>query len=218
MTFRKLNATSASLSDVKTVLSETGTLFGSGGLLLYLDEIQYFNRKQQQSLLEYVEDGRVTLIASTADNPYFFLYNALLSRASVFEFKPVSPDAMLPVLTRALDYLNAETGQSKTVSPDTVRFIAGLACGDVRHAIVLFENAYHAATDSEITRSDAEAFHFGVGALSDDLHYDLLSCLRKEDRCRHAGHAAADHGDPGAHRISRSIRPKRSRYCPSGMP
>ncbi len=181
MTFRKLNATSASLSDVKAVLEETGNVFGSNGILLYLDEIQYFNRKQQQSLLEYMEDGRVTLIASTADNPYFFIYNALLSRSSVFEFKAVAPGAIVPVLGRALDYLNRETGQQKTVSDEVCSYVASLAGGDVRHAIVLFENAYHAA-DSEIRKEHVEDFHVGIGALSDDLHYDLLSCLQKSIR------------------------------------
>ncbi len=181
MTFRKLNATSASLSDVKAVIGETGNLFGSGGILLYLDEIQYFNRKQQQSLLEFIEDGRITLIASTADNPYFFIYNALLSRSSVFEFKAVAPEAIVPVLVRALDYLNRETGLQKTISPEVSLYIASLAGGDVRHSIVLFENAYHAA-DGEITRENVEDFHVGVGALSDDLHYDLLSCLQKSVR------------------------------------
>ena len=91
MDFHKLNATSASLNDVKEVLRQTGNVFGSGGVLLYLDEIQYFNRKQQQSLLEYMEDGRVTLIASTTENPHFYVYNAIISRSSLFEFKPVAP-------------------------------------------------------------------------------------------------------------------------------
>lgn len=182
MAFRKLNATSASLSDVKAVISETANVFGSGGILLYLDEIQYFNRKQQQSLLEYIEDGRLTLIASTADNPYFFIYNALLSRSSVFEFKAVAPDAVVPVLGRALAYLNEENNAKKTASPELCAYIGQLANGDVRHSIVLFENAYHAA-DTEIKREHVESFHGGTaGALSDDLHYDLLSCLQKSIR------------------------------------
>ncbi len=181
MEFRRLNATSASLSDVKAIISETGNLFGSGGILLYLDEIQYFNRKQQQSLLEYIEDGRITLIASTADNPYFFIYNAILSRCSVFEFKSVQPAAYLPVLRRALDYLNNETGLQKTASEEMLTYIGQLSGGDVRHSIVLFENAYHAA-DVEITKEDIRAFHITAGALSDDLHYDLLSCLQKSIR------------------------------------
>ena len=182
MEFRKLNATSASLTDVKNILSETGNLFGAGGILLYLDEIQYFNRKQQQSLLEYIEDGRITLIASTADNPYFCVYHALLSRCSVFEFRPVEPAAAVPVLRRALEYLNDETGQDKTATDAILRQIAALAGGDVRHAVVLFENAYHAA-DGEILREHAVAYSGGnAGGLSEDLHYDLLSCLQKSVR------------------------------------
>lgn len=181
MTFRKLNATSATLSDVKEILGETGNLFGSNGILLYLDEIQYFNRKQQQSLLEYIEDGRITLIASTADNPYFVIYEALLSRSSVFEFKPVDPKGMLPVLSRALSYLNEESGLSKSASPELFTYIGQLAHGDVRHAIVLFENAFH-ASDGEITKENVESFHGLPGGLSEDLHYDLLSCLQKSIR------------------------------------
>ena len=181
MEFRKLNATSASLSDVKSIISETGNLFGSNGILLYLDEIQYFNRKQQQSLLEYIEDGRITLIASTADNPYFFIYNAILSRCSVFEFKAVKPHAVVPVLRRAEQYLNEETGMKKTASEEIMRYVGQLANGDVRHSIVLFENAYHAA-EQEILREHVESFHITAGALSEDLHYDLMSCLQKSVR------------------------------------
>ncbi len=181
MTFRKLNATSASLSDVKDVISETGNIFGAGGVLLYLDEIQYFNRKQQQSLLEYMEDGRITLIASTTENPHFFVYNAILSRSSLFEFKPVAPAALRPVLYRALAYLNEENGLSKTVTDEVADYIGHAARGDVRHAIVLFENAYHTA-DSEILREHVDAFDTSVGNFNDDTHYDLLSCLQKSIR------------------------------------
>ena len=181
MEFRKLNATSASLSDVKNIINETGNLFGSNGILLYLDEIQYFNRKQQQSLLEYIEDGRITLIASTADNPYFFIYNAILSRCSVFEFKAVEAKAVKPVLRRALDYLNEENGNEKTVSDDILEYVGQLANGDVRHSVVLFENAYHAA-DGEILKEHVESFHVTAGALSEDLHFDLMSCLQKSIR------------------------------------
>jgi len=181
MTFRKLNATSASLSDVKDVISETGNLFGAGGILLYLDEIQYFNRKQQQSLLEYMEDGRITLIASTTENPHFFVYNAILSRSSLFEFKTVTPDALLPVLRRALRYLNEENGLEKTASDEICRYIGHCARGDVRHSIVLFENAYHTA-DIEILKEHVDSFDTSVGNFNDDTHYDLLSCLQKSIR------------------------------------
>ena len=181
MTFRKLNATSASLSDVKDIISETSNLFGAGGILLYLDEIQYFNRKQQQSLLEHMEDGRITLIASTTENPHFFVYNAILSRSSLFEFKAVSPDALLPVLRRALAYLNEENGLEKSASDEILRYVGHCARGDVRHSIVLFENAYHTA-DSEILKEHVDSFDTSVGNFNDDTHYDLLSCLQKSIR------------------------------------
>ena len=181
MNFYKLNATSASLADVKEIIQETGNLFGANGVLLYLDEIQYFNRKQQQSLLEYIEDGRITLIASTTENPHFFVYNAILSRSSLFEFKPVSASDIRPVLLRALDYLNEENGIRKSVSDEVCHYIGHAARGDVRHAVVLFENAYHAA-DDEILREHVDSFDTSVGNFNDDTHYDLLSCLQKSIR------------------------------------
>ena len=181
MTFRRLNATSASLADVKEVINETSNVFGAGGVLLYLDEIQYFNRKQQQSLLEYIEDGRITLIASTTENPHFFIYNALLSRSSLFEFRPVGAEAILPVLRRALTYLNGESGMEKSFSDELGTYIGKCAGGDVRHSVVLFENAYHAA-DREILREHVDSFHSGVGNYDPDVHYDLLSCLQKSIR------------------------------------
>ena len=181
MLFRRLNATSASLSDVKQVLAETDNVFGAGGVLLYLDEIQYFNRKQQQSLLEYMEDGRVTLISSTTENPHFYVYNAILSRASLFEFKPVSPKAILPALRRALNYLNGESGTSKTASDELLEKIGRATGGDVRRAIGLLENTFFAA-DSELSEEDMTSFSTSVGNFNDDTHYDLLSCLQKSIR------------------------------------
>ena len=181
MTFHRLNATSATLADVKNIIQQTNNVFGSGGILLYLDEIQYFNRKQQQSLLEYMEDGRITLIASTTENPHFFIYNAILSRASLFEFKPVAPIALRPVLRRALDYLNSENGAQKQVEDSLLDYVATVACGDVRHSIVLFENAYHAA-DECILREHVDSFDTSIGNYSEDIHFDLLSCLQKSIR------------------------------------
>ncbi len=181
MDFHKLNATSASLSDVKDVLSGSSSLFGSKGTLLYIDEIQYFNRKQQQSLLEYIEDGRVTLIASTTENPHFYIYNAIISRSSLFEFKPVEPSECAKMLLKALDYLNKENNTQKTVSLETAQYIAGAARGDVRRAIGLFENAYFSA-ESEITPADADNFNYGVANYNDDVHYDMLGCLQKSIR------------------------------------
>ena len=181
MHFRRLNATSASLSDVKDVIAETSNVFGAGGVLLYLDEIQYFNRKQQQTLLEYMEDGRITLIASTTENPHFYVYNAILSRSSLFEFKPVDAKSLRTVLHRALDYLNRENGLSKTAPDALLDYISHAARGDVRHAIVLFENAYHAA-DDEISKEHVDSFDTSVSSFNDDTHYDLLSCLQKSIR------------------------------------
>ena len=181
MTFHRLNATTASLADVKEVISQTSNLFGSGGILLYLDEIQYFNRKQQQSLLEYMEDGRVTLIASTTENPHFYVYNAIISRSSLFEFKPVTPIECARALTRALAHLNAEAGTAKAAERDVLEYIARCAQGDVRRAINLLENAFFVA-DETVTRENVDSFHVRVGNFDDDPHFDLLSCLQKSIR------------------------------------
>lgn len=104
-TLYKLNATTASLSDIKEIVSQLDTFLTPGGALLYLDEIQYFTKKQQQSLLEFIENGKITLIASTTENPYFYVYNAILSRSTVFEFKPVEPEEVLHAVRRAVEYL-----------------------------------------------------------------------------------------------------------------
>lgn len=181
MTFRRINATTASLSDVKDVLAESGGMFTSDGLLLYIDEIQYFNRKQQQSLLEYIEDGRITLIASTTENPHFYIYNAVISRSSLFEFKPVNPKDISIALKRAVEHLNKDTMQEKTASEEVLMYISRLAKGDVRRAIVLLENAYFVA-DREIKQADADSFGSGVSNFNDDVHYDLLSALQKSIR------------------------------------
>ena len=104
---RKLNATTAGIADIKKIIDELDTFLAPGGVLLYLDEIQYFNKKQQQSLLEFIEDGRITLIASTTENPYFCVFNAILSRSTVFEFKPVSAEDVKQAVYRAVDIMNA---------------------------------------------------------------------------------------------------------------
>ncbi len=184
MTLRHLNATSASLSDVKDVVAETGTLLGSQGVLLYLDEIQYFNKKQQQSLLEYIEDGRITLIASTTENPYLYVYNAILSRSAVFEFKAVSAEEIVPALQRALALLNGETGREKTADDEVLAFIAGAAAGDVRRAVNLLENTYF-TSGKELTKEAVRAFApsvIGNFDKSGTVHYDLLSGLQKSIR------------------------------------
>ena len=181
MNFYRLNATSASLSDVKDIISQTNNVFGFGGILLYIDEIQYFNRKQQQALLEYMEDGRVTLIASTTENPHFYVYNAIISRSSLFEFKPVGKEAIIKALRRALGYLNERDGENKGAEDGVLEFISQYTAGDVRHSINILENAFY-ASDGDITRETVESLHVSVQNFSDDVHYDLLSCLQKSIR------------------------------------
>ena len=181
MVFHRLNATTASVSDVKEILASTNSLFCTGGILLYIDEIQYFNRKQQQALLEYIEDGRVTLITSTTENPHFYVYNAIISRSSLFEFKPVPPAACATALRRALEHLNREAGKQKTVAEEVLLSIAKSTSGDVRHAIGVLENAYFVA-EEEITQEVVDEFNVRIGNYDTDTHYDLLSCLQKSIR------------------------------------
>ncbi len=181
MMFHKLNATTASLSDVKDIISQTNNMFGASGILLYIDEIQYFNRKQQQSLLEYIEDGRVTLIASTTENPHFYIYNAIISRSSMFEFRPVTAEACVSVLQRAVNHLNNESGLNKTVDIDTLLYIARSCKGDVRHSVVITENAYFIA-DETITIENVNSVGSNFSNYNDDTHFDLLSCLQKSIR------------------------------------
>ena len=181
MVFHRLNATTASLSDVKDILSTTNSVFCTGGILLYIDEIQYFNKKQQQALLEYIEDGRVTLIASTTENPHFYVYNAIISRSSLFEFKPVRAEACVDALRRAIRYLEEQNGVKKSVSDEVLLYIARSTSGDVRHAIGVLENAYFAA-DGDITLETVDEFNVRIGNYDLDTHFDLLSCLQKSIR------------------------------------
>lgn len=180
MELRRLNATTASLADIKAIAAETEGIFGQKGILLYLDEIQYFNKKQQQSLLEYLEDGRITLIASTTENPYYYIYDALLSRCSVFEFKSVSAADIVPLLKRNVLKIHPDGA-----SEDAVRFIASCAQGDVRRAITMLDTAASCA-EGQITRELVEQLTPSVMAgnfdRDGDVHYDLLSCLQKSIR------------------------------------
>lgn len=184
MQLYKLNATTASIADIKEVIQSTDTMFAQNGTLLYLDEIQYFNKKQQQSLLEFMENGKITLIASTTENPYYYVYNALLSRSSVFEFHSVNPDECIPSLLRALASLNEEFSTAKSAADDVLRNIAYSCGGDVRMSISVLENAFY-VSDAEITPEVVKALlpsvcgHFDR---SGDVHYDLLSCLQKSIR------------------------------------
>lgn len=180
----KLNATSASTSDIKEVLSNTDNMFSSNGTLLYLDEIQSFNKKQQQTLLEFTENGKITLIASTTENPYYYVYNALLSRSSVFEFKSVSAADCVPTLRRALDLLNSDFGDAKVADDSVLLGIARAAGGDVRMSISILENAFY-ISGKEIDEANVRALLPSVVGHFDrngDVHYDLLSCLQKSIR------------------------------------
>ena len=180
----KLNATNATIQDVKDAISETQGFLGEEGILLYLDEIQYFNRKQQQSLLECVEDGRVTLIASTTENPYFYIYNALLSRSSVFEFKSVEPEDTVKVLEKAWRILNETYNTSKVADAEALLRIAVRCAGDVRMSVGLLENAFF-VTDSHLELSSVDELSANARINYDksgDSHYDLLSALQKSIR------------------------------------
>ena len=180
----KLNATTASLADVKDVLTASENIFSDNGTLLYLDEIQSFNKKQQQSLLEFMENGKITLITSTTENPYYYVYNALLSRSSVFEFKNVTPDDCIPTLRRAVSLLNEDFADSKTVSDNVLRNVAAACGGDVRMGIGVIENAYY-ISDKEITFDSISSLvptTVGHYDRNGDVHYDLLSCLQKSIR------------------------------------
>ena len=184
MQLYKLNATTASIADVKEVIASTDNMFSSNGTLLYLDEIQYFNKKQQQTLLEFMENGKLTLIAATTENPYYCVYNALLSRSSVFEFKSIKPIECVPTLKRALDILNSDFGDSKTADEKVLRAIAASAGGDVRMAIGILENAFY-VSGKEIDLDTVTALMPSVVGHYDrdgDVHYDLLSCLQKSIR------------------------------------
>lgn len=181
----KLNATTAKLSDIHDILAQTSSMFGVNGILLYLDEIQYFNKKQQQTLLEFMEDGRITLIASTTENPYFYVYGALRSRATIFSFEPVDAQALMPLLHRALVALQ-EDGLKITANDEVLLSIARQSAGDVRRALGTLEIcAYMTGEDGTITPEMlAQTVSAGVGVFDrdGDGHYDLLSCLQKSIR------------------------------------
>jgi putative ATPase len=184
MNLHRLNATSASLADIKAVIADTESVFAQSGTMLYLDEIQYFNKKQQQSLLEYMEDGRITLIAATTENPYIYVYNAIISRSAVFEFKPLSQDDIAAALRRALDFLRDSTGINKTAPDEVIDYIAACGAGDARRALNLLENAFFSSADT-LERGIIEAMTpkvIGNFDRAGDVHYDLLSALQKSIR------------------------------------
>ena len=189
MQMYKLNGTSASVSDIKDIIARTETIEGINGILLYLDEIQYLNKKQQQSLLEYIENGRITLISSTTENPYFYVYNAIISRSTVFEFKPVEPEEIIPAIKRGFDFMSEELGRKITLEDGVCEHIARGCGGDVRKSINTVELCVTCANsfDESLTitlervkeltqRSNMRYDRNG------DQHYDILSALQKSIR------------------------------------
>ena len=185
MNLHKLNGTNCSTADIKDIISSGGTFSFGKGALLYLDEIQYLNKRQQQSLLEYIENGDITLIASTTENPYFYIYNAILSRSTVFEFKPVEKDDIVPAIKRALSIAETEMKLSYIVEEGVYEYIA-LGCGgDVRKAINTIELCILAAENNNINLELAKQLTQKSSMKYDrngDQHYDILSAFQKSIR------------------------------------
>ena len=188
-TLRKLNATTAGLADIRAIIDELDTMLAPNGILLYLDEIQYFNKKQQQSLLEFIENGSITLIASTTENPYFYVYNAVLSRSTVFEFKAISARDVEGAVRRAVRLLSEREGVEADCPDEVVSLVAQGCGGDVRKALNAVELLFTAAPriDGKVVLSpdDARAVTQRSAMRYDregDDHYDLLSALQKSIR------------------------------------
>lgn len=186
----RLNATNASTSDIKSIIAELDTLAAVNGVLLYLDEIQYFNKKQQQSLLQYIENGRIVLIASTTENPYFYIYNAILSRSTVFEFRPLSEEDIIPAVERAFRLFGEERGEKIDAGSDVTEYIARTCGGDVRKAINAVElcvlacninddGIKHIELESARQLTQKSSMRYDNGG---DEHYDLLSAFQKSMR------------------------------------
>ncbi len=182
----QLNATTASTADIKNIVAELDTFMAPNGVLLYLDEIQSFNKKQQQSLLEHIENGKITLIASTTENPYFYVFNAILSRSTVFEFKQLSKEAVLQAVHRAVRFLEGRTGLQAACEEGALEYISMACGGDLRKALNAVEVLFSAAGDSlKITLADAKTVTQKSAMRADrdgDNHYDLLSALQKSIR------------------------------------
>ena len=187
--FYRLNATTASLSDIKAVMADVGTLLAPEGVVLYLDEIQYFNKKQQQSLLEFMENGKLTLIASTTENPYFYVYNAVLSRSTVFEFKPVSPEEVLPMVLRGIRRMGERQQVTVTWEEGVPEEVAHSCGGDVRKSLNAVEalfaahaldlDAVHLTMEETRMVAQRSAIRYDRDG---DSHYDILSAFQKSIR------------------------------------
>lgn len=186
---RRLNGTTASTQDIKDIVNELDTFSAPNGILLYLDEIQYFNKRQQQSLLEYIENGKITLIASTTENPYFYIYPAILSRSTVFEFKSVEPDEVVPAIKRGFNILADEYQVKLDIEEDVFKRIASGCGGDVRKSLNSVENCFFATPTVDgkknITTSLAKEFVQKSAVRYDrdsGEHYDIISAYQKSMR------------------------------------
>ncbi len=188
-TLYKLNATTASTADIKEIVAQLDTFMAPNGVLLYLDEIQSFNKKQQQSLLEHIENGKITLIASTTENPYFYVFNAILSRSTIFEFKQIDSKAALQAIYRAVEHMQKRTALIAKPEPGALEYIAGACGGDLRKAMnaieVLFSAGQVQGDTIPLTLADAKAVTQKSALRADrdgDNFYDLLSALQKSIR------------------------------------
>ena len=186
---RRLNATQAGTADIKEIIGSLDTLLAPNGVLLYLDEIQYFNKKQQQSLLEYIENGKISLIASTTENPYFYVYNAVLSRSTIFEFKPVAPAELEPAVRRAIAAMERRTGLRGDFTAEAVRHICYACGGDVRKAVSSVELLFYGGRNDglavRVTEEDAAQVAQKSSMRYDragDQHFDAVSALMKSLR------------------------------------
>lgn len=185
----KLNATTASTSDIKDIISQIDTFSALNGILLYLDEIQYFNKKQQQTLLEFIENGKITLIASTTENPAFYVYSAILSRSTIFEFKSVSKEEIKKALLRAVKFLEDSENIKIEIDDETLSYISSLAAGDVRRAINFLELCNLSSSNCNkvktISMDIVKQLNFSGNMRYDksgDEHYDTLSAFQKSMR------------------------------------
>jgi len=188
-TLYKLNATTASTADIKEIVSQLDTFLAPNGVLLYLDEIQSFNKKQQQSLLEHIENGKITLIASTTENPYFYVFNAILSRSTIFEFKQIDAPAALKAVKRAVSFMEQRTALKAIPEEGALEYIAGACGGDIRKALnaveVMFSAGVPEGDTLRLTMADARAVSQKSALRADrdgDNFYDLLSALQKSIR------------------------------------
>ncbi len=189
MELRRLNATTASTADIKEIVSQINTFSGVNGILLYLDEIQYFNKKQQQTLLEFIENGSITLIASTTENPYFYVYNAILSRSTVFEFRTIEAGELESAVERGFRIVSEERGERYELESGVVSYIAEACGGDVRKALNAVELTALTAEDIDggrlVTLESARSLTQKSALRYDrdgDSHYDILSGFQKSMR------------------------------------